>query len=96
LNEVRNIVDRIVQRVESVDHKEAEAVRRELDDFLTRWIHRAENEPQLPYNGKGNNPGLLISADGVVGGAVTSAGMPTLRSMRDVDRVSNIYEIGAR
>jgi hypothetical protein len=96
LEEVAALIDLVVQRAQHIDSAESLAVRGELDAFLGRWRQRAAGDKPLFYESHDDdNEGLLVSADKVLGGVLDGDGAPTLWSMRDVDRVSVLYEIGA-
>lgn len=92
LKEVEALVERVVARVTDVDCAEAPVVRQELEAFVQRWQARAEGDEHLLY--EQGDKGLLVSADRVLGGVMDTEGSPTLWSMRDVDRVSQLFEIG--
>jgi hypothetical protein len=99
VDQVRRLIDLIVERAMRVDPEEASSVRGELDEFLRVWRARAAEEPGLRYWRSPNvqgPPGLLVGAEEVVGRVDPESGYATLRSMRDVDRVSYLYEIGVR
>jgi hypothetical protein len=96
LSDVSLLMEAVVQRSERTDKGESSMVRAELLAFVDHWRRRANGQNPLSYrNDDEANPGLLISADEVLGGVLDGEGKPTLWSMRDVDRVSQIYEIGA-
>ena len=97
LEDVQRLVAMIVSRARSIDTNESDTVEAELHKFVELWRRRAQGAQPLWYrNDDESNEGLLVSADEVLGGAIDGDGQPTLWSMRDVDRVSQIYEIGAQ
>jgi hypothetical protein len=80
----------ILNRVEKIDPAEVAGTREELDQFIAMWIRRAEEEPTLVYTSRDHpEQGLLIEA------AEDTENLPdvtpTLWSLRDVDRTSNLY-----
>lgn len=88
--DVEQLRDLILDRVEKIDPAEVAGTREELDQFIAMWIRRAEAEPTLVYTNRDHpEQGLLIEAaeDTERLPDVT----PTLWSLRDVDRTSNLY-----
>lgn len=97
LDDVLRLVEMIVDRAARIDKEERNLVNAELRKFVDHWRRRARGDRPLWYrNDDSSNEGLLISAAEVLGGAMDGEGQPTLWSMRDVDRASQIYEIGAQ
>ena len=61
--EVKAITEEVVARVYSVDKAEAEAARRQIDEFLERWRRRASETPNLCYRDFDDaSRALLVSA----------------------------------
>lgn len=89
--ELQGIVRHIVGRVERVSQDEAAKTERQLQQLLEAWVARASEYPSLRYHDfRGIYPSLLVdpASEGVqVGDGV----FPTLWSLRDVDRESNLY-----
>lgn len=95
LTEVNELVERIVERAEHIDKAEAPAVKEELELFLNRWRDRGSGDEPLSYENTDHpEHALLIGADKVLGGVMDGNAEPTLWSMRDVDRVTQLYKIG--
>jgi hypothetical protein len=91
------IIDRIVARAERVDESvDGTVIRQELTGFLDDWATRAEAGPLFYESRKHPESALLVAADQLLGDAGEQGASPTLWSMRDVDRTSTLYEIGAR
>lgn len=91
-DELREICDRILDRVERVAGRtEREMTDRQLVEIIDRWRDLAEEEPALTY-GTYRQSGLLVDAgrwdesDDQVADS-----FPTLWSLRDVDVESTIY-----
>ena len=88
--EVDQLRDLILDRVSKIDPAEVAATREELDQFIAMWVRRAESETTLVYTNREHpEQGLLIEA------AEDTENLPdvtpTLWSLRDVDRTSNLY-----
>jgi hypothetical protein len=88
--EVDQLRDLILDRVNKIDPAEVAATREELDQFIAMWVRRAESETTLVYTNREHpEQGLLIEA------AEDTENLPdvtpTLWSLRDVDRTSNLY-----
>ncbi|WP_431235129.1 helicase-related protein [Mycolicibacterium psychrotolerans] len=89
-DQVEALRDLILDRVTAIAPSEVEPTRAELDAFIGTWIRRAGAERNLLYSDyKHPDQGLLIEA------AQDTQDLPdvfpTLWSLRDVDRTSNLY-----
>lgn len=88
--DVEQLRDLILDRVEKIDPAEVAGTCEELDQFIAMWIRRAEAEPTLVYTSRDHpEQGLLIEAAEDTENLPDV--MPTLWSLRDVDRTSNLY-----
>lgn len=90
LGEVNRVIDLIASRIESVSRDEAEAARRQLEEVLSVWIKKATDVQGLVYsNLQDTSRSLLLDASEDM--ADLQSGFPTLWSLRDVDKESNLY-----
>lgn len=90
VDEINAIRDQILQRVDAIDHAEVDSARDELDQFIGTWVRRARADRDLEYsNYEHPDHSLLIEAAQDVQDLPDV--MPTLWSLRDVDRTSNLY-----
>lgn len=87
---VEQLRDLILARIEKIDRSEVEAARVELDQFIASWERRAREVRSLVYSNPDHpEQGLLIEAAEDTESLPDV--MPTLWSLRDVDRTSNLY-----
>jgi hypothetical protein len=90
LAEVEALKDLILKRVDAIDRTEVGSARTELEQFVETWMRRAQAERELAYsNPEHPERSLLIEAAQDVQDLPDV--MPTLWSLRDVDRTSNLY-----
>ncbi|MFC7673272.1 helicase-related protein [Mycolicibacterium sp. GCM10028919] len=90
IDDVNAIRDEILQRVDAIDSTEVGPTRAELDHFIATWVRRAETDRELQYSNRDNpDRSLLVEAAQDVQDLPDV--MPTLWSLRDVDRTSNLY-----
>jgi superfamily II DNA or RNA helicase len=90
LEEVQNLQDLILSRVDAIDRAEVDSARTELDQFVDTWIRRSESDGDLSYfNREHPECSLLIEAAQDVQDLPDVT--PTLWSLRDVDRTSNLF-----
>ncbi|MCK0173891.1 helicase-related protein [Mycolicibacterium sp. F2034L] len=88
--EVERMRDLILDRIDKIDGTETEAARAELDQFIDTWERRAGEDQNLAYaNREHPEHALLIEAAEDTENLPDV--MPTLWSLRDVDRTSNLY-----
>ncbi|KAB7757801.1 hypothetical protein MPHL43072_14340 [Mycolicibacterium phlei DSM 43072] len=88
--EVEQLRDLILERVRHIDVAEVEPTRAELNQFISMWLRRACEEQKLVYaNREHPEHALLIEAAEDTENLPDV--MPTLWSLRDVDRTSNLY-----
>ncbi|MDO3634457.1 helicase-related protein [Mycolicibacterium arseniciresistens] len=88
--EVEHMRDLILDRIEKIDRTEVEPARAELDQFIDSWERRAGDDKNLVYaNREHPEHALLIEAAEDTENLPDV--MPTLWSLRDVDRTSNLY-----
>lgn len=94
--EAYGLVDWLVSRVQEVSPPNAEGARDDANDFLAFWIDRASETRrqggQLYYRSGKKDPKirvLLRANDGSEGDA--EEGIPTMLSLRDVDKVSHLF-----
>jgi hypothetical protein len=90
--EVGAIVDEVVARIEGIDASEADASRRQIEEFVERWRERAASTPDLCYRDF-DDPGhaLLVNAADWTDELEAE---PTMWSLRDVDKSSSLYLVG--
>lgn len=87
---LKAVAELIVNRVRQVAPEEADATAKQLDEIIGRWCEMARNERDgLQYRDRDTSKALLVDA-GVGAGDAQNA-FPTLWSLRDVDRESNMY-----
>jgi superfamily II DNA or RNA helicase len=87
---VTELRDLILTRVSEIDNGEVQPARDELDQFIATWERRAAEDRELVYaNREHPEHALLIEAAQDVENLPDV--MPTLWSLRDVDRTSNLY-----
>jgi hypothetical protein len=91
-NEVRAIADLIVQRVREISGSaEAQHTAEDLDQLITDWTRQVPEEGTLLYNNKRDQAlSLLIEADDR---PRAGRGLPTMRSLRDVDKEAGLYVV---
>jgi hypothetical protein len=92
--EHRALLDSVIQivsdRVTRVAKDEAEATRRQVEDFIEEWSARAQDQPGIVYSNLSHPElALLRGLEEEGAEAVDSFGTPW--SMRDVDQASNLY-----
>lgn len=83
LDELEEISDYILTRIESVDPKELEASRKHLSSLIEEWNTLAESETVLYYESTRRQVPSLMKPAGASG---HSGRWETLNSMRNVDR----------
>lgn len=84
----REILERVARVAEA---EEIEPTRRQLESIVKLWRERAERGPKLFYN-KFRDPDQSLLVEAAEGG-FEEGRLPTLWSLRDVDRESNLYLI---
>lgn len=90
--EIAEIVDDIIERVASVEGSEQAASRQQIEEFLERWRKRAVETPNLCYSDfKDASHALLVDA---AHASEHEDAEPTMWSLRDVDKSSNLYLVG--
>jgi hypothetical protein len=91
--DLKEFIDAILLRVETISGSEADGARRQLSELLMKWRNESGNVPNLVFRDF-RNPGraLLVSADDE--DQQTENKFPTLWSLRDVDASSDLYLIG--
>ena len=86
-DDVKRLAKMISKRANDVDAEESTAVAAELDDLVTRWMHRGGL--QSYWNDYQINTSLLISAEKAAelraAGRAPGSGWPTPNSMRNVE-----------
>jgi len=86
----------IVDRVSRVSPEEADAVERELDEIVNAWTSRAAdargNSVPLTYRNH-DHPDRALLVDASRDDIDLPGLLPTMWSLRDVDRSSNLYEV---
>lgn len=90
LGEVHTLQDLILSRVDAIDRAEVDSARTELEQFVDTWMRRSESDGGLSYFDREHpERSLLIEAAQDVQDLPDV--MPTLWSLRDVDRTSNLF-----
>jgi hypothetical protein len=92
LQKLAPIKTMIVDRVRNVDGAEGDHTAAELDQIVTEWVRRAEDEPDLVYANQHHPDKALLGDAGLTGEDFQST-FPTLWSLRDVDLSSNLYQV---
>jgi hypothetical protein len=82
----------IIDRVRRVDEREVGSTTAELDQIVSEWVHRAEEEPDLVYANSRHPDKALLGEAGLAGEDFQSM-FPTVWSLRDVDLSSNLYQV---
>jgi hypothetical protein len=87
------VIERILIRVRRIDEAEADPTALELSRIVEAWKSRAQEEPNLVFANR-NHPerALLIDVDQAV---EVDGAFPTLRSLRDVDASSNLFQVSS-
>jgi hypothetical protein len=88
--ELELLIETIVRRVQAVDPEAAVATGEELRRILGQWRTRAETVADLSYS-LPRDPDKALLVDASEGGDAQLNTLPTLRSLRDVDKESNLY-----
>lgn len=88
---LRDLVDAIVARAKAVAPDEAAATEAQLKGVLERWEGRAANVSGLLYGHADVKKALLVRA--AEGPAASGDAFPTMWSLRDVDRETNLFLI---
>jgi hypothetical protein len=91
-NEVRAIADLIVQRVREITGpEEAQLTAEDLEQLIADWTRHVPEEGTLLYNNKRDRAlSLLIEADDR---PRAGRDLPTMRSLRDVDKEAGLYVV---
>jgi hypothetical protein len=91
-NEVHTITDLIVQRVREITGpEEAQNTAEDLEQLIADWTRQVPEEGTLLYNNKRDRAlSLLIEADDR---PRAGRGLPTMRSLRDVDKEAGLYVV---
>lgn len=85
--------DRILERVAAVgEPDELDATRAQLDEIVSLWRRRADENPKLVYS-QPFKPDTALMLDAAKG-SLDEGNLPTLWSLRDVDLESNLYLVG--
>lgn len=103
-DELAQLGEYLEQRAQAVtDPEEAEDTKKQLGELLEVWAEAAESRPDLQYRSSANNydESLLVPSDEAlisedIEYSTRETPWPTLRSMRDVDAESTLYQIPAR
>lgn len=89
---VTAVKERIIERVHRVAPDEEDAARVQLDEIIATWRERAEARKGLTYRDSRRPESALLTeaAEALEGGG---DGFPTVWSLRDVDKSSNLYMV---
>jgi hypothetical protein len=82
----------IIDRVRRVDERELESTAAELEQIIDKWVHRAQEEPDLVYANP-RHPDMALLGDAGLAGEDFQSTFPTVWSLRDVDLSSNLYQV---
>lgn len=88
--DVERLRELILARVRRIDSAEVEPTREELDEFIATWERRASEERGLVYANR-EHPERALLIEAAEDTENLPDVMPTLWSLRDVDRTSNLY-----
>lgn len=88
--EVEQLRDLILDRVWKIDSAEVGPAKDELDQFIATWERRASEERGLVYANR-EHPEHALLIEAAEDTENLPEVMPTLWSLRDVDRTSNLY-----
>lgn len=88
--DVERLRDLILARVRKIDSAEVGPTREELDQFIATWERRAAEERGLVYANR-EHPERALLIEAAEDTENLPDVMPTLWSLRDVDRTSNLY-----
>ena len=92
--ELELAVELIAERVARISPDEVYATRDELNRLVRSWISRAEADPVLRYSARDREHSLLVdAADADEPGSEDA--LPTLWSLRDVDRASGLHLVSS-
>lgn len=93
--EIREIIDRMVERAYVVDPEEADAVRSTLENYLQKWMARGVLDK---YWDDWGDKGLLLSAEAAAERAINQksarSGWPTPNSLRSVEASTSFVLLG--
>jgi hypothetical protein len=95
LANVAPIRAKILDRVSRVAPEELPAVEAELNEILEHWRQRAQDIPGLVFSNEAH-PDLALLVDAARDDVEPDTALPTLWSLRDVDRASGLYIVGGR
>lgn len=87
---VEKLKEQILARVARVAPSELSATADELDEIIDAWADRVAEVPELVYRNT-NHPDRALLVDAARDDIDDLTLMPTMWSLRDVDRASNIY-----
>lgn len=89
--ELELVVDEIVDRVRRVSPEEEHVTRQELVRIVEHWIARAGSDSGLKFQAREAEHSLLFDAASIDDEPERDQLLPTLWSLRDVDRASGLY-----
>ncbi|KHO26831.1 helicase [Mycolicibacterium setense] len=102
-DEITQLAEFLEQRAQAVtDPEEAEDTKNQLGELLEVWAKAAESRPDMQYNNtRDYDDSLLVPSDVALTDddieySTREVPWPTLRSMRDVDAESALFQISAR
>jgi hypothetical protein len=87
---VEQLREEILERVQRVAPAEVVATRREIDEIIATWAQRVADVPALVYRNR-DHPDRALLVDADRDDIDDTELMPTMWSLRDVDRSSNLY-----
>lgn len=82
----------IIDRVRRVDERELDSTAAELEQIVTRWLVRADEEPDLVY-ANSRHPDKALLGDAGLADEDFQSTFPTVWSLRDVDLSANLYQV---
>ena len=89
--ELDRIQKTVLKRAERVDSEEVPYVELELRELRELWLAKAADHPDLVYSDIGNPERALLTDASLEDETADYRTLPTLWSLRDVDRSSNLY-----
>jgi helicase-like protein len=90
LEEVEALSTAILQRVEEVDADKTDGTRGQLQAIVETWVQLAEDHPNLVYESRSGEKTALLST---AAPDLEQSTFSTMWSLRNVDAVSNLFQI---
>jgi len=90
MQDIGQLRDLILKRIAHIDDAEVDPAREELNQFIATWQRRASEDRSLVYSNR-EHPEHALLIEAAEDTENLPDVMPTLWSLRDVDRTSNLY-----